>query len=172
MGNFAASHSLPTFQERKAAAFKNFKYNYAANSKKWLTTDKIVDQIYCDIANGMTNSDIVQKLTNGLYEGQTRGIAKKTAQDYLTAAHDRMHYDFESKLPQMREDLYLKFMSVYEDCIAKGDRYNAIGALRGLMDVTGMNLKQPTTAIQINSDKEGGVTVNFGFKKEEETNED
>lgn len=160
MSNFAESHSLPTFEERKAASKHK-------NITKWIKADKIVDLVYCDIANGLTNSDIMKKLQEGAYEGMDRGIHARTSHDYIKAAHQRMHYDFESKLPQMREDLYLKFMTIYEDAIKSNDRYNAIGALKGLMDVVGLNSKSPQTAILINGDKDGGITVNFGFQKEE-----
>ena len=61
-------------------------------------------------------------------------------------------------------------MAVYADCMEAGDRYNALNALDKLMKLTGVANDKPSTAIQINSDKEGGVTVNFGFSDENTSN--
>ena len=165
MSNFAKSHNLPTFEERRQNAPRA-----ASLFAKWVKADKVVDLVYCDIANGLTNTEIYQKLTRGVYDVLDKPIDDRTAYDYIRAAHERMHYDFEEKLPQMREDLYLKFMSVYQECIEKGDRYNAIGALQGLMKLTGID-KPAQTNVQINNSTDG-VTINFGFKKDEETDGD
>jgi len=164
MSNFAKSHSLPTFQERKAAISK--KTNLSLR-RKWLTADHIVDQCYCDLCNGVAKSDIILKLTQGLYDGQKRGIGERTAFDYLSAAMDRLHYDFEGQMEDLRADLYGKLLTVYNDAMQDGDRYSAIGALSTMIKLTGAANDKPQTNIQINSDKEGGVTVNFGFKSDE-----
>ena len=50
----------------------------------------------------------------------------------------------------------------------KGDIYNARGILDSMSRIFGIEKKTPDTAIMINSDKEGGVTVNFGFGKADE----
>ena len=59
-------------------------------------------------------------------------------------------------------------MTVYNDAMKEGDRYSAIGALGTMIKLVGAAKDKPQTAIQINSDKEGGVTVNFGFDKKDE----
>ena len=59
-------------------------------------------------------------------------------------------------------------MTVYADAIKNNDRYNALIALDKIMKLTGVAADKPDTAIMINSDKEGGVTVNFGFAKKDE----
>ena len=67
--------------------------------------------------------------------------------------------------------MYAKLTSVYQEAIQKGDRYNAINAIQTLMKLTGVALDKPQNNIQINANKEG-ININFGFKKEEETNDD
>ena len=164
MGNFAKTHSLPTFEERKKAKLEESAHNYT----RWLNTDEIISDIYVDMANGYTNSDILEKLTKGLYEGQKKPLGVRTAQDYISAARDRMHYDFESQAKVLREDLYNKLISVYADAIQNNDRYNALIAVDKIMKLTGVGQSQNN--IQVNANKEG-VTINFGFNKEEETND-
>lgn len=163
MSNFAESHSLRTFNERYAA--KSCKD--PETIKKWLNTDAIIDQVYYDLVNGLTRSEVLKKLQDGLYEGQSRPIHYRTASDYVKAAQLRMHYDFEAEMDEIRADLYSKMIAVYNDAMQKNDRYNAIGALNSIMKLTGAEKKAPDTAIQINSDKEN-VTINFGFNNNEE----
>lgn len=167
MSNFAKTHSLPTFEQRKKAKLEEGAHNYT----RWLNTDEIISDIYVDMANGYTNSDILEKLTKGLYEGQKKPLGVRTAQDYISAARDRMHYDFEAQAKVLREDLYNKLISVYADAIQNNDRYNALIAVDKIMKLTGVG--QPQNNIQVNANKEG-VTINFGFsqkEKEENTTE-
>lgn len=165
MGNFSEAHSLPTFAKRKKAKLEKGK----SCMVDWLKADKIVDEVYVDLVNGLTRSDIIQKLGEGLYTLQEgKGIGYRTALDYINAAQDRLAYDFEKDAEKLRADLYAKMMAVYSDCMQANDRYNALNALDKLMKLTGVANDKPSTAIQINSDKEGGVTVNFGFDKKED----
>ena len=161
--NFSKSHSLPTYQERKAA----IKGKSPLNKHRWLTADHIVDQVYCDMVNGIPNSEIILKFANCQYDGQKKAIKSRTAFDYISAAKDRMMYDYEADMKELRADIYSKILAVYNDAVEEGDRTNALAALEKIMKLGGINDK-PQTAIQINSDKEGGVTVNFGFKQEDE----
>lgn len=160
------SHSLPTFKERRAAK------RVGTNFSRWLKADKIVDEIYVDLCNGLTKSDVIQKMAEGLYENQNgKGIKERTALDYLSAALQRMHYDFEAQAEEMRADLYTKLISVYADAVQKNDRYNAVQAIQTIMKLTGVALDKPQNNIQVNANKEG-ISINFGFKKDEENVEE
>lgn len=154
------SHSLPTFKERRAKA-------RGTNFSRWLKADKIIDEIYVDLCNGQTKSDVVQKMAEGLYENQNgKGIKERTALEYLKAALQRMAYNFESQAEEMRADLYNKLISVYADAVKSNDRYNAIQAVNTIMKLTGVALDKPQNNIQLNATS-SGVTINFGFQKEE-----
>lgn len=163
MSNFAAeSHSLRTFKERRAATT-------GTNFSRWLKADKTIDEIYVDLCNGATKSDVIQKMTEGLYSNQDgKGIKERTALEYLKAAQLRMAYDFESQAEEMRADLYNKLISVYADAVKSNDRYNAIQAVNTIMKLTGVALDKPQNNIQVNANKEG-IQISFGFKKDEET---
>ena len=163
MSNFAAeSHSLPTFKERKAAKVKAGRYNIT----NWLSTDAVISEVYVDLVNGMTKSDVMEKLMKGCYENQKRPLKERTSQEYIAAAYQRMHYDFEAKAEEMRADLYNKLISVYADAVKSNDRYNAIQAVNTIMKLTGVALDKPQNNIQLNATS-SGVTINFGFQKEE-----
>ena len=53
------------------------------------------------------------------------------------------------------------------EAIKKGDIFNAKGILDSMAKIF-LGTDKNNTNIQINSDKEGGVTVNFGFEKNED----
>lgn len=166
MSNFdKKGHGLPKYDDRKKRANELISHQYLR--EKWLRADHIVDQVYCDLCNGISKSDIIIKFANCAYDGQKKAIKERTAQDYIASAVDRLHYDMEAKQEDLRADLYGKLLTVYNDAMQANDRYSAIGALQTIMKLTGCMIQQPQTAIQINSDKEGGVTVNFGFSKED-----
>lgn len=169
MSNFAAeSHSLPTFKERLAAS----KGKCGTSKERWLTADKVVTEVYVDLCNGLTKSEVLEKLMGGMYESQKNPVKIRTAQDYVAAAYQRMHYDFEAKAEEMRADLYNKLISVYADAVKSNDRYNAIQAVNTIMKLTGCAMDKPQNNIQLNATS-SGVTINFGFSnKEEEENVD
>jgi hypothetical protein len=164
MSNFSKEHSLPTYAERLEAR----KCRDTRLIQKWLNADHVVDQCYCDLVNGLSHSEILLKLQEGVYDGQSKGIQYRTAKDYLDAAITRLHYDFENQLSDIRADLYAKILNVYNESIKNNDRYNAIGALNTLMKLTGASMDKPQTAIQINGSDEGNITINFGFNNEDE----
>jgi len=168
MSTFSQSHSLPTYEQRKAAKAKE---SGCKQSKQWLAADEMVTEVYVDLCNGLVKSEIIEKITKGLYEHQKRPLSVRSAGDYLDAAYRRMAYDFESQAEQMRADLYSKLMTIYHDAIEAGDRSNAIQVIDRIMKLTGCAADKPTTAVQINNTAEG-VTISFGFDKKDEDIED
>ena len=164
MSNFSPSHSLPTYQERKKA----IRGKNPLLKVRWMTADQIVDQIYCDMVNGIPNSEIVLKLQDCKYGGQKKAIEYRTALDYINAAKDRLQYDYEADMKELRADIYGKILAVYNDAIEEGDRTNALAALDKILKLGGVD--KPQTAIQINNNKEG-ISVNFGFSNNGENAE-
>lgn len=161
------SHSQRTVEERK----KLRKAKGGNKITRWDTADAIVGQVYCDIVNGLSSSDIIDKFAQCMYDGQKRAIKMRTAQDYIRAARTRLEYDFQYEADQLRHDLYAKMLSVYSDAIEHNDRYNALIALDKIMKLTGCAMeKQQQNNIQVNANKEG-IQITFGFNKDEETEE-
>lgn len=159
---------MRTVDERKEAA-KNSKGKI---NPKWYTADKLVSQVYCDLINGLSSSEVLEKFANCAYDGQKKKVGMRTAQDYLRCARERLDYDFEHEANQLRADLYSKMLAVYSDAIEHNDRYNALIALDKIMKLTGCAVDKPQNAIQVNA-ASSGVTINFGFSnKEEETDDD
>ena len=169
----AKSHGAPSKKDRKAK-----KLPVGASSKglsptltdKYNKADRIIDQIYCDIANGVSRSTIIKKLEVCDYEGQDKSL-KRQAHRYYNAALDRFAVDCDIEAEKLRQMLWGRFEAVFEEAIKKNDLYNARGVLDSMARIFGLEQKTPTTAIQINSGGDSGLTVNFGFSKEEKSNE-
>ena len=165
----ASTHSKRSKKDRKA------KRTPASNGFPTLTdkynkADALVEQCYVDIANGVSRSQVLEKITKGVYECMDRPLATRTAINYYNAALDRFAVDTDVEAERLRQMFYGRYEALLEEAVKKGDIYNARGILDSMSRIFGVERKEPSTAIQINSDKEGGVTVNFGFSEEKDEN--
>lgn len=170
MSTFSDDHSLPTFEQRKAAR----KGKSSQTSLRWLRADEMVSEVYTDLVNGLTKSDIIEKVTKGLYKNQTKPLSVRSAGDYLDAAYRRLHFDYEAKAETLREELYTKLMMLYHDAVLADDRFGALQVIDRIMKLTGCAIeKGQQNNIQVNANKDG-ITINFGFSKDnvEEENKD
>lgn len=140
--------------------------------KEFKRVEGIINQIYVDICNGVSKSDIYDKVINGVYEGikfrkDKSELSRETAMLYYKYAMERVGVDREKDEDALRDMLFARYETLLKDAIEKGDNFNARGVLDSMAKI--FLPKQPDTAIQINSDKENGVTINFGFEKQNET---
>lgn len=163
------SHSNPSKKDRTVALTVTARgTKIPVKEKNYARTERLIDEIYADIAKGVTKSNVRKKIEGGMYESQSgRTACRKTAYDYYNAAIARFAEDCDIKAEELRQVFYGRYEKLLEDAVKKGDIYNARGILDSMSRIFGVERKTPDTAILINSDKEGGVTVNFGFKKEE-----
>lgn len=158
------SHSLRSKKDRKA------KKTPTRNGMPTLTeaynkADDLVSLVYVDIANGVSRSDCLDKLKQGLY-GNKPYKARQAAL-YYNAALDRFAVDTDIEAEKLRKMFYGRYEALLEEAVRKGDIFNARGILDSMSRIFGVERKEPKTAIQINSSKEG-VVVNFGFQNNEE----
>lgn len=161
------THSFADSSKRKPkAAISNQGKTQLRKEKDYKRIDGVIGLIYVDICNGVSKSDIYEKIQKGLYEGMKRPLSRYSATYYYQAAMDRIGFDREKDENALRDMLYSRYEAILQDAIEKGDMYNARGILDSIAKIFLPN--RPDTAIQINSDKEGGVTVNFGFEKKDE----
>ena len=164
----AKSHSNKSKADRKAKKNPPSAKGAATLTDAYNKADDLVEQCYCDIANGVSRSVVIDKITKGAYDGMERPLAKRTAAYYYNAALDRFAVDTDIEAEKLRQMFFTRYESLLEEAVKKGDLYNARGVLDSMSRIFGIERKEPSTAIQINSDKEGGVTVNFGFDKKDE----
>lgn len=162
----AASHGLADVKKRKPKSCKKANGVRLAKTNVYKQVDEIIDQVYCDIANGRTKSEIMIMLKNGSYGNKK--LKQRSAIDYYNAAINRFMEEKNEEAEKLRAIYFGRFETLYRDAIEKGDIYNANNILQSVCRIFGLEQKTPSTAIQINSDKENGVTINFGFVDKEE----
>lgn len=159
-------HLLPTKAERIKSSKSTAK---RGNDKLFNKVDDILDEVFADICNGVARSDVVQKLMGGLYSKQEKGMSYRNAYEYYSAAMERMAYNTDIELKRLKDIFYNRYESLLEEAVKKGDIYNAKGVLDSMAKIF-LGTDKQNTNILVNADKEG-ITINFGFKKEE-TDED
>ena len=134
-------------------------------TEKYNTADELVGLVYVDIANGVSRSDCLKKIQLGAYDNKPVG-ARQSA-EYYNRALDRFAVDCDIEAEKLREMFYGRYEALLEEAVKKGDIYNARGILDSMAKIF-LGVDKQQTNILINSDKEGGVTVNFGFDKKDE----
>jgi hypothetical protein len=152
-----------------------------ARSALFNNADDVLDCVYVDICNGVSRSDITQKLMKQMYTPQKSKMTYRTANEYYNAALDRMHFNTDVEHQRLKDIFYNRYESLLEEAVKKGDIFNAKGVLDSMAKIfLGMDKQQNN--IQINNNKDG-ITIHFGFVKDddediedqeviEETNED
>lgn len=158
----AKSHGKADARQRKAKKAPICKTGLAPTlTEKYNTLDETVSLIYVDIANGVSRSDCLQKIQDGMYDNKP--VKARQAAYYYNAALDRFAEDRNIESEKLRDMFFGRYESLLADAVKKGDLYNARGILDSMARIFGVEKKDaPQTAIQINNNKEG-ITVNFGF---------
>lgn len=155
----AKSHSLPNKKDRKPKLYSTSK-GITVKNKEYYEAEEILDKLYCDICNGVSRSDCMQKLASGVYGKE---IKPRNANDYYNAAFKRLEYNADLEAKQLRDLLYNRYETVLEECMKRNDVFNARATLDSIAKIF-LGVKDNQTNIQVNSDKEGGITINFGFQ--------
>lgn len=165
----AVSHKNPSKAKRKAKKTPT-KNGMPTLTDAYNKADDLVELVYVDIANGVSRSNVIDKLQKGLYHNQP--YKARQAAYYYDAALSRFAVDCDVEDKKLRDMFYGRYEAILEQCIKNGDMYNARATLDSMAKIFGIERKEPQTAIQINNNTDG-ISINFGFgtNQEEETNE-
>ena len=160
----AASHSLANKEDRKVrACVVNGEARITKrNKEKYERTENLIEEVYCDITNGFTKSEIIRKIKLALYEPQQNKQPRDNNFPYEVyhAAMARLKEDADIKKDDMRNMVYGQFLSVYNDAVLIGDRQSALRALENIGKLNGL-YDDAKTEINLNSN--GPVEIKFGF---------
>ena len=123
--------------------------------------DDLVSLVYVDICNGVSRSDVIQKLQLGEY-GNKPYKARQSAY-YYNAALDRFAVDTDIEAEKLRDMFYARYETILAECMKRNDVFNARATLDSMAKIFLGIRDGNQTNIQVNSDKDGGITINFGF---------
>lgn len=163
----AKSHGKADAKQRRAKKAPICKTGLAPTlTEKYNTLDETVSLVYVDIANGVSRSDCLQKIQEGMYNNKP--VKARQAAYYYNAALDRFAEDRNIESEKLRDMFFGRYESLLADAVKKGDLYNARGILDSMARIFGVEKKDaPQTAIQINNNKEG-IKVSFGFNNDDD----
>ena len=156
----AKTHGEKSKKERKA------KKTPAKNGMPTLTedynkADDLVSLVYVDICNGVSRSDVIQKLQLGEYGNKP--IKARQSAYYYNAALDRFAVDTDIEAEKLRDMFYARYETILAECMKRNDMFNARATLDSMAKIFLGVRDGNQTNIQVNSDKDGGITINFGF---------
>lgn len=129
--------------------------------------DDLVSLVYVDICNGVSRSDVIQKLQLGEYGNKP--IKARQSAYYYNAALDRFAVDTDIEAEKLRDMFYARYETILAECMKRNDMFNARATLDSMAKIFLGVRDGNQTNIQINSDKEGGITINFGFQNNNDT---
>lgn len=123
--------------------------------------DDLVSLVYVDICNGVSRSDVIQKLQLGEYGNKP--YKPRQSAYYYNAALDRFAVDTDIEAEKLRDMFYARYETILAECMKRNDMFNARATLDSMAKIF-LGVRDNQTNIQVNSDKEGGITINFGFQ--------
>lgn len=130
-------------------------------TEEYNKADDLVSLVYVDICNGVSRSDVLQKLQLGEY-GNKPYKARQSAY-YYNAALDRFAVDTDIEMEKLKDVFYSRYETILAECMKRNDLFNARATLDSMAKIF-LGIRDNQTNIQVNSDKEGGITINFGFQ--------
>lgn len=153
-----AAHLRPE-EERKSKAFFNGK---KAKTKKYQEIEDLIAAITADIVNGVSRSDIITKLKEGMYEEQSQPYKESTAVNYYWAGTKRLREDREEDIEVLKDKLYSQYYQLYADAMLVG---NTIGA-KSVLDSIAKLFIGDTKNVNLNGKLDEKINISFGFDAE------
>lgn len=146
-------------EERHSKTFYNGKIGW---TKKYNEIEDLINQIACDIVNGVQRSDILIKLQKALYEGQTKKYTEKTSETIYQFAMRRLKADRENDMANLKDKLYSQYYQLYQEAMELGNTIAAKSVLDSIAKVfIGENKN-----VNLNGNLNENIDVSFNFNNE------
>ena len=159
----AKSHGEKSKKMRKAKKTPTTK-GMPTLTEDYNKADDLVSLVYVDICNGVSRSDVLQKLQLGEYGNKP--YKPRQSAYYYNAALDRFAVDTDIEMEKLKDVFYSRYETILAECMKRNDLFNARATLDSMAKIfLGMDKQQNN--IQINNNKEG-ITIKFGFSKDDE----
>lgn len=106
---------------------------------KQLIREALVDEIMCDLLNGMSRFQVRRKLEEDQYETRkTSDMNYCKKMELIAECFKRFALETKDERDAARDIMYARILSVYEDAITVHDRKSALQALKQLTDLQGL----------------------------------
>ena len=154
------AHYQPKAKDRKTTS--------RTAAKEFKRVDTIIDQIYCDICNGLTKDDIISKTLKCMYDGQTGTPKKCTAVRYYSAAIARIQGNMDEIDKNLAATLYTRYAMLFKESKKKGDLRLSRDLLNDMSRIFGPE-RDKTLTVQANN-SEQILRISFGFSNDNDNN--
>ena len=149
----ALAHYKPKAKDRKTTS--------RTAAKEFKRIDSIIDQIYCDICNGLTRDDIISKVVNRMYEGQKGKPRRDTAVDYYCAAIRRIQGNMDEIDKNLAATLYTRYEMLFNESLKKSDFRLSRDILNDISRIFGPERDKTLTVKADTNEKV--LRISFGF---------
>ena len=136
--------------------------------------EALLDEIMCDLINGVSRFQIKRKLDEDQYETRkTSDMTYNTKMDLIAECFKRFALETKDERDKARDIMYARVLSVYEDAITVHDRKSALQALKQLTDLQGLLIPEISRDDILQTIPTIQITFGCPKKEEEEvSNED
>lgn len=126
--------------------------------------ERLIEEIQCDLINGVLRSEIFRKFKEGEYENLgEKKIGERQIQYYIKAAWEKMKEDRTEKVQELRDMLFSQYMSQYREATEMG---NVLAAKSCLDSIAKIFLPDEKT-LNLNANVQGDITIDFNLIEDE-----
>lgn len=133
-----------------------------SNLDEYDRVSRLIEEVTCDLVNGVMRSEIFSKFHNRQYENLgKKDIGDRQIQNYIKAAWEIMREDRVEKVQELRDLLFSQYMSQYNEATMSG---NVLAAKACLDSIAKIFLPDEKT-LSIKGKSDGDITLNFTFSE-------
>lgn len=126
--------------------------------------ERLINEVQCDLVNGVLRSDIFRKFNDGLYENLgEKKIGERQIQNYIKAAWEKMKEDRVYKVNELRDMLFSQYMALYNDAVQIGNTVAAKSCLDSIAKIFLPDEKN----VNLNAKVDGELTIDFNLMNED-----
>lgn len=163
----AKSHGEKSKKMRKAKKTPTTK-GMPTLTEDYNKADDLVSLVYVDICNGVSRSDVLQKLQLGEYGNKP--YKPRQSAYYYNAALDRFAVDTDIEMEKLKDVFYSRYETILAECMKRNDLFNARATLDSMAKIF-LGVRDNQTNIQVNNNSDGKVVVTFGFNENKSEND-
>lgn len=126
--------------------------------------ERLINEVQCDLVNGVLRSDIFRKFNDGLYENLgEKKIGERQIQNYIKAPWEKMKEDRVYKVNELRDMLFSQYMALYNDAVQIGNTVAAKSCLDSIAKIFLPDEKN----VNLNAKVDGELTIDFNLMNED-----
>ena len=137
--------------------------------------EALLEEVWDDILDGVPKYKIVAKLQkapdDGGYSRAPKAYSREYSNTIYNTAEKRIGYLMQENIERKREVCWGRFERIYTKAMEAKNLSVARETLRDMVKLFGLSQEKPTTAVQINTSKDG-IKVNFGFLNKDDNEDD